>query len=157
MIGAPLDRVFAFVSDLETLMGCVPSIRRVVISAVDTSKDGASTAYRWTTTIGIGPLHHQVHGTTTREQLVPNQRVVYKHAMGLQTVETLTLEPAESGTRLSFTVSATSPVPLLDKLGALVASKGRGQARYVDQVLAEIKRELEAWHDGPPTRSVANP
>ncbi len=154
-IDAPVERVFAFVSDLEALMGSVPSIRSVAINAVDSTEDRATNTYTWTTTIGIGPLRHEVHGATTREQLVPNQRVVYKHAMGLRTVETLTLEPAETGTRLNFTVSVTSPVPLLDKLGVLVSSGGKGHAHYVDQVLAEIKRELEASRDGPPADPIS--
>jgi SAM-dependent methyltransferase/carbon monoxide dehydrogenase subunit G len=145
-IDAPVEEVFAFVADLERLMRCVPVIRRVAISDVEATEDRASSSYTWTSTIGIGPLHHDVHGSTTREQLVRNQHLAYKHAMGVQTVEDLTLEPTETGTRLIFTVSVTSPVPLLD-LGIAAASKTGGQAQYVDRVLANIKRELEAGHD----------
>lgn len=142
-IDAPAGSVFTFVSDLEKFMGCVPSIRRVVVDRVDSAEDVASASYTWTTTIGVGPLTHEVHGRTTREQCVPHQRVVYRHAMGLRTVETLTMKPTATGTRLDFTVSVTSPVPLLDTLGVLVASRGRGHAHYLDLVLAEVKRQVE--------------
>lgn len=148
-IDAPVERVFALVSDLERYMLSVPSIRRVVIGDVGTTEGGTAT-YPWTTTIEIGPLHHDVRGTTTQEQLVPNQRVVYRHAMGLQTVETLSLEPLGTGTRLTFTVSLTSPMPLLDKLWILIASQAKGHAYYMDHVLAEIKRELEHRRDSSP-------
>ncbi len=156
-IDAPAERVFAFVSDLEKLMQSVPSIRRIVISDRDLNEDGVTTSYAWTTTIGIGPLHHEVHGTTTCEQSVLNQRLVYRHAMGLETVETFILEPVQTGTRLTFTASVTSPVPLLERLSVLVASKARGHAHYLDQVLGEIKRELEVSPDSPPTGSSPNP
>jgi carbon monoxide dehydrogenase subunit G len=153
-IDATAEQVYAFVNDLEKLMGSVPSIRRLIISDVYTSTDGATT-YTWTTTVRIGPLSRDVHGSTTREQCVPNQRLTYRHAMGLQTVETFMLQPTSTGTRLNFTVSASAPVPFLDRLVVLVASKGKGQAHYVDQVLAEIKHELETGRDarsaGPAT------
>jgi carbon monoxide dehydrogenase subunit G len=143
-IDAPVGNVFTFVSDLEKFMGCVPSIRRVVVDRVDTAENVATASYAWTTTLGVGPLTHEAHGTTTREQCVPDHRVVYRHAMGLRTVETLTMEPASTGTRLDFTVSVTSPVPLLDKLGVPVASRGRGHAHYLDLVVGEVKRQVEA-------------
>jgi carbon monoxide dehydrogenase subunit G len=148
-IDATAEQVYAFVSDLEKLMGSVPAIRSLEISDVDTNNDG-DTTYTWTTTVRVGPLNHEVHGSTTREQRVPNQSLTYRHAMGLQTEETFTLEPASIGTHLNFTVSARSPVPFLDRLVILVASKGKGQAHYVDQVLTEIKRAVES---GGETRS----
>jgi carbon monoxide dehydrogenase subunit G len=154
-IDAPVEDVFAFVSDLERLMRSVPVIQRVAIGDVEATEDGASTSYSWTTTIGIGPLRHDVHGSTTREQVVPNQHLVYRHAMGVQTVEDLTLEPAETGTHLIFTVSVTSSVPLL-KLGIAAASKAGGQAQYVDRVLTKIKRELESSSARRPSESIAS-
>ena len=154
-IDATAAQVYAFVSDLERLMGSIPAIRHVVIAAVDTSEEGATT-YAWTTTVGIGPLSRDVNGSTTREQCVPGHGVVYRHSMGLKTLETFTVGPATRGTRLSLTVSLTSPVPFLDRLAVLVASKGRGQADYADRVLAEIKQQLEEGHDARPSVPTAN-
>jgi hypothetical protein len=103
------------------------------------------------------PLHHDVRGTTTREQLVANQRVVYRHAMGLQTVESLSLESLATGTRLNFTVTLTSPIPLLDRLWILIASPAKGHAHSVDRVLAEIKRKWEGGRDSSPGGPIPTP
>ncbi len=146
-IDVPVADVFALVSDLGRFMRVVPSIDRVVIRNVHTSEDGATTLYTWTAGSATGPFRGRIRGTSTREQVVANKRVVYRHAMGLRTVEKLELEPTETGTRLLFTVSVRSPIPGLDRLWVLVASKGRGHSFYVDLVLAQIKQELEAGHD----------
>ena len=148
-IDVPVETAFALVSDLERFMRVVPAIDSVAMTEVVTSADGATTSYTWTAGTAIGPLHAQMRGRSTREQLVPNQHLVYRHEMGLHTVAQLELEPTETGTRLLFTGSVTSPIPELDRLWLLVASKGKGHQYYVDLVLAAIKRKLETGHDEP--------
>ena len=113
-IDVPVGDVFALVSDLGRFMRVVPSIDRVVIRNVDTSEDGA-TFYTWTAGSAMGPFRGRMRGTSTREQVAANKRVVYRHAMGLRTVEEFDLEPTETGTRLLFTVSVRSPIPGLDR------------------------------------------
>jgi SAM-dependent methyltransferase/carbon monoxide dehydrogenase subunit G len=146
-IDVPVETVFALICDLERFMRVVPAIDRVVIRDVYTSDDGAITCYAWTAGTAIGPLRAQMRGSSTREQLVPNRHLVYRHAMGLHTVEELTVEPTETGARLRFTGSVASPIPGLDRLWVLAATKGKGHLYYVELVLAAIKRELEAGHD----------
>ncbi len=148
-IDVPVETAFALVSDLERFMRVVPAIDSVAMKEVVTSADGATTSYTWVAGTAIGPLHAQMRGRSTREQLVHNQHLVYRHAMGLHTVEELELEPTETGTRLLFTGSVSSPIPGLDRLWLLVASKGKGHQYYVDLVLAAIKRQLETDHDEP--------
>jgi SAM-dependent methyltransferase/carbon monoxide dehydrogenase subunit G len=148
-IDVPVETVFVLVSDLERFMRVVPAIDSVAMRDVASSADGTITSYAWTAGTEIGPFRTHMRGTSTREQLVPNQHLVYRHAMGLHTVEELELEPTEAGTRLRFTGSVSSPIPGLDRLWLLVASKGKGHQYYVDLVLAAIKRELETGHDEP--------
>lgn len=148
-IDVPVETVFGLVSDLERFMRVVPAIDRVAIRDVEIGADGATTSYAWTAGTAFGPVRARMRGSSTREQLVANRRLVYRHEMGLHTVEELTLEPTETGTRLLFTASVTSPIPGLDRLWVLVASQGRGHSYYLDLVLAAIKRELEIGHDRP--------
>ena len=157
-IDVPVETVFALVSDLERFMRVVPAIDSVAMRDVATSADGTTTSYAWTAGTEIGPFRTHMRGTSTREQLVPNQHLAYRHAMGLHTVEELELEPTETGTLLTFTGSVTSPIPGLDRLWLLVASKGKGHSHYLNLVLAAIKRELEAGHDKPqPAHQQASP
>jgi SAM-dependent methyltransferase/carbon monoxide dehydrogenase subunit G len=148
-IDVPVETVFALVSDLERFMQVVPAIDSVAIRDIATSDDGAATSYTWVAGTAIGPFRTHMRGTSTREQLVPDQHLVYRHAMGLHTVEELELEATETGTLLTFTGSVTSPIPGLDRAWLLIASEGKGHSAYLDLVLAAIKRELEAGHDEP--------
>jgi carbon monoxide dehydrogenase subunit G len=114
-IDVPVETVFALVSDLERFMRVVPAIDRVAIRDMTTSDDGATISYAWTAGTAIGPFRTHMRGTSTREEVVPNQHLVYRHTMGLHTVEELELEPTETGTRLRFTGSISSPIPGLDE------------------------------------------
>ena len=120
---------------------------RVTVSDVETTPEGAVTSYRETLPMRLGPLHWDMRGTVTVEEYVPNQRIVDKSSTG--PIHAMTVEPSRDGTRLTFTGTVSSRIPLLDKVKVLVFTQGRGQARNMDMVLAQVKKLVEAGTQPP--------
>lgn len=141
-IDAPVEKVFAFLADPEKSVLAFPMGDRVIVSKVATSPEGALLSYRETMPVTLGPLHWDMSGTVVVEDYVPNQRIVDTSSTG--PIHAMTVEPSGSGTRLTFTGTVTTRVPLLDRLKVFVFTQGRGQARNMDMVLAEVKKLVEA-------------
>jgi carbon monoxide dehydrogenase subunit G len=141
-IHAPVEAVFAFVSDPVKATEAVPwGHGKITVGDIRTAENGALTGYRYTGSMAVGPLHFQMHSDVKVTEYVPNRRYV-EHSSG--EVATLALESTGDGTRLTFTVAVSSRIPLMDKVKVLVGTEGRGQARNMDMVLAEIKKLVEA-------------
>lgn len=83
-------------------------------------------------------LGFHVHGVMTREEFVPNQRIVDRSSTG--PLWTLTVEPDQTGTTLALEFDYTSKVPLMDKVVDRVSWKGD---RDLDAMLGTIKDGIE--------------
>lgn len=97
-IDAPLDRVFAFVSDAVKAMEAMDTLGRVVVSDVMTTPEGVVTSWKWSERFRLLPF--DIHATVTRQEHVPNQRIVEKHPTGPVCI--YTFEPSRNGTRLTY-------------------------------------------------------
>jgi len=136
------EPVFAFLADPVKAVRAFPMGRKVAISDIVTSPDGGLTSYRETMPMTLGPMHWDVSDTVVVEEYVPNQRIADRSSGG--PVHVMSVEASGSGTRLTFTGTVSSQIPLLDKVKVLVFTRGRGQARNMEMVLAEVKKLVEA-------------
>jgi uncharacterized protein YndB with AHSA1/START domain len=142
VIDAPVERVFAFLAAPEKAVLAFPTGRKVTVSDIATSPEGAVTSYRETMPMRLGPLHWDMRDTVTVEEYVANQRIVDRSTGPI--IHAWRVEPSGGGTRLTFTGTVSSRIPLLDRVKVLVFTQGRGQARNMDMVLAEVKKLVEA-------------
>ncbi len=142
-IDAPVERVFAFLADPAKYVLAFPMGRKVTVSDIVASPEGAVTSYRETMPMRLGPLHWDMSDTVTVTEYVANQRLV-ERSSATGPMHGWTVEPSRSGTQLTFTGTVSTRIPLLDKVKVLVFTQGRGQARNMDLVLAEAKRLVEA-------------
>jgi len=132
-INAPVEKVFAYITDPANEMEWLPGITDVR----DITGQGVGQRYGFTYKMLGLPLK----GQSEVVELVPNQRYVTKSTGGIQSTFTYTFKPEAGGTRLSVVVEYTIPVPVLGKGGERLAL---GQVeREADYGVANIKERLE--------------
>ena len=141
-IDVPVERVFAFLADPVKAVQAFPMGRNVTISDIVTSPEGALASYRETMPMRFGPLHWDVSDTVAVDEYIPNQRIADSSSGG--PIHVMSVESSGSGTKLTFTGTVSSRIPLLDKVKVFVFTRGRGQARNMEMVLAEVKKLVEA-------------
>jgi carbon monoxide dehydrogenase subunit G len=135
-ISAPVEKVFAFIADPESMMGLVDA----KVGEVETAADGAVTRYEWTASFKL--LHRDVHGVQTRLEQVENKRVVESASTGPMT--TWEIEPEGESTRLVMSEEISSRLPLWNKALEFIGTQGKGLVHKQDQMLGEIKERIEA-------------
>ncbi len=140
-IDIPVERVFAFLADPVKSVQAFPMGRNGTVSDIATSPGGRHElpgdhahaarpiALDWSDTVGV-------------EEYVANERIVDRWSTG--PIHVMIVEPSGNGTQLTFTGTVSTRIPLLDKVKVLVLTQGRGQARNMDMVLAQVKKLVEA-------------
>ena len=132
-ISAPVEKVFAYVSDPVNLPEWMGSLSDVT----DVTGSGVGQHYRWKyNMVGI-PLR----GESTITEYVPNERFATESKAGIENTFSFAFAPHEGGTRLDVEVDYTIPVPVLGKLAEqLVLKRNRREA---DMWMANLKERLE--------------
>jgi len=132
-ISAPVEKVFAYVSDPMNLPEWMGSMSEVT----DLTGSGVGQRYHWKyNMVGI-PLP----GESTIKEHVLNQRVVTESKAGIANTFRFTFAPHEGGTKLDLEVDYTIPVPVLGKLAENLVLK-RNQREAV-MWMQNIKERLE--------------
>jgi uncharacterized protein YndB with AHSA1/START domain len=132
-INAPVDKVFAYVTDPMHLTEWMVSISDVT----DVTGSGVGQHYHWKYKMVGVPLH----GETTVTEHVPNERSVTESKGGITSTFTFTYAPHEGGTKLDLEVDYTIPVPVLGKLAEkLVLKRNQREMELNNQ---NIKERLE--------------
>jgi uncharacterized protein YndB with AHSA1/START domain len=132
-INAPVDKIFAYVTDPMNLTEWMVGITEVK----DITGSGVGQHHHWTyKMVGI-PLH----GETTASEHVPNERWVTDSKGGVTSVFTFTFAPHEGGTKLGLDIDYTIPIPVLGKLAEKLVLK-RNQ-RDMDMSLENLKDHME--------------
>jgi uncharacterized protein YndB with AHSA1/START domain len=146
-IDVPVEDVFAFVADprRQTQAMARALERRIDVTDVQTSPEGVVTGWTWSTRWVL-----PVTARATRAEHVPNERIVNTHDTATKDVDTITLEPTQTGTRLTWHAELSSPIPLTEGLLGRIGAKGKSYGRQLEDNLAEIKRELESSIDRQP-------
>jgi hypothetical protein len=143
-IDAPVEDVFAFVADprRQTQAMARALERDIDVPDVQTSPEGVVTGWTWSTRWVL-----PVTARATRAEHVLNERIVNTHDTATKDVDTITVEPTQTGTRLIWHAELSSPIPLTEGLLGRIGAKGRSYGRQLEDILAEIKRELESSID----------
>ena len=135
IISAPVEKVFGYIDDPTNQPEIWPSL--VEMKDVQRLPNGGTSA-RWV--YKMAGMRFQ--GTSEDTERVANQRIVTKTKGGVESTQTWIFQPEAGGTRVSFKVEYTVPIPLLGKLAEAVIVKMN--EREVELLLANLKVRMEA-------------
>lgn len=134
-INAPVEKIFNYISNPTNIPEVWPSLMEV--SDVKPLPSGGY-SNRWVYKMaGI-----RFKGTSEGTERVPNQRLVRKTKGGVESTQTWTLQPEAGGTKVTFTVEYTVPIPVLGKLAEAIIVKMNDHEG--DLVMANLKARMEA-------------
>jgi uncharacterized protein YndB with AHSA1/START domain len=115
-VNAPIEKIFNYISDQTHLPEIWPSL--VEITDIKPLPNGGTTN-RWKYKMaGI-----RLSGTSEDTEYVTNKRLVSKTKGGVDSIQTWTFQPEGGGTRVTFGVEYTLPVPVLGKLAEAIILK----------------------------------
>lgn len=107
-INAPVDKVFAYISDPTN----APEWMVSLLEVTDVTGAGVGQHYHWKYRMAGIPLH----GETTVSEQVPNERFAWKSKGGITSTFTWTFASHDRGTKMDLQIDYTIPVPVLGKL-----------------------------------------
>jgi uncharacterized membrane protein len=134
-INAPIEKVFGYISEVTNQPEIWPSL--VEITDVKRLPNGGSTNRFVYKMAGI-----RLEGTGEDIEYVPNKRIVSKTTGGAESTQTWIFEPEAGGTKVTFKVEYTIPIPVLGKLAEAIITKMND--REGDLILANLKTRMEA-------------
>ncbi len=133
-IDAAVETVFDYVKDPRHFFNAFPGGDALALTDVNLTPEGVGSTYAWKSSMFV----FHPHGVSTREEYIPNERIVDRSSTG--PVWTWTFEPNPTGTTLSLAFEWSTRVPLADKAVDRVFWKGD---RDLDTILANVKKEIE--------------
>ena len=134
-IKAPAEKVFSYISEPKSLPEIWPSL--VEIKDVKPLPNGGH-SNRWVYKMaGV-----RLEGSSEDIEFVSNQRLVSKTKGGADSTQIWTFEPEANGTKVTFSVEYTVPIPVLGKLAEAIIVKMND--REGDLLLANLKARMEA-------------
>ena len=134
-INAPVEKVFSYIDGGTNLPEIWPSL--VEVTDVQRLPNGGHSDRFVYKMAGI-----RLEGTSEDVEYVPNQRIVTKTTGGAESTQTWLFQPETSGTKVTFKVEYTVPIPVLGKLAEAIIVKMN--EREGDLILANLKARMEA-------------
>jgi uncharacterized membrane protein len=132
-IKAPVEKVYDYISEPTNLPEIWPSL--VEIKDVQKLPSGG-TKERWVYKMaGI-----RLEGTSESED-TENQRIVSKSKGGVESTQTWMFQPEAGGTKVTFEVEYTVPIPVLGKLVEAIIVKMNDHEGEL--ILANLKARME--------------
>ena len=115
-VNAPTEKIYNYVGKPENLPEFWPSL--VEITDVQSLPNGGN-SNRWVYKMaGI-----RLEGTSEDTERVPNERIVSKTKGGVESTQTWVFQPEAGGTKVTFAVEYTVPIPVLGKLAEAIIVK----------------------------------
>jgi len=134
-INAPVEKIFNYISQPTNLPEFWPSL--VETSDVQELPNGGH-SNRWVYKMaGI-----RLEGTSEDVEYVTNQRLVSKTKGGVESTQTWMFQTEAGGTKVTFEVEYTVPIPVLGKLAEAIIVKMND--REGELLLANLKARMEA-------------
>ena len=133
-IDAPVEKVFGYVSDSTNLPEIWPSLMEM--KDVKHLPDGRTTD-SWI--YKMAGMH--LKGTTTTEY-VENKSIISKTEGGVKSTQIWSFKPVDGGTKVTFEVEYTVPIPVIGKLAEAIVVKMNDHEG--DVLLANLKSRMEA-------------
>lgn len=134
-INAPIEKVFSYISDRNNLPEIWPSL--VEITNNKSLPNGGCTNNWKYKMAGMS-----FSGMTEDTEYVNNQRIVSQTTGGIDSAQTWTFQPEGNGTKVTFGVEYTIPVPVLGKLAEMVIVKMN--EREGKSILENLKAVMES-------------
>ena len=134
-INAPVEKIFNYISEPTNLPEFWPSLGEV--TDVQRLPNGGH-SNRWVYKMA----GMRFEGTSEDTERVVNQRLVSKTKGGVESTQTWTFQPEAGGTKVTFAVEYTVPIPVLGKLAEGIIVKMND--REGDLILANLKARMEA-------------
>ena len=133
-INAPAEKIYNYVGNPENLPEVWPSL--VEITDVQSLPNGGN-SNRWAYKMaGI-----RLEGTSEDTERTPNERIVSKTKGGIESTQTWVVQPEAGGTKVSFIVEYTVPIPVIGKIAEVIIVKMND--READTMLANLKLRME--------------
>jgi len=133
-IKAPVEKVFDYISEPTNLPEFWPSL--VEVKDVQRLPSGG-TKNRWV--YKMAGIH--LEGTSEDAEHIPNQRLVSKTKGGVESTQTWVFQPEAGGTKVTFEIEYTVPIPVLGKLAEAVIVKMNDHEGEL--ILANLKARME--------------
>ena len=133
-INAPVEKVFSYIGAGTNLPEIWPSL--VEVTDVKRLPNGGHSDRFVYKMAGI-----RLEGTGEDIEYIPNQRIVTKTTGGAESTQTWLFQPEAGGTKVTFKVEYTVPVPVLGKLAEVIIVKMN--EREGDLLLANLKARME--------------
>ena len=134
-INAPVEKVFDYIGDPTNMPEFWPSLME--IKDVQRLPNGGTTN-RWVYKMaGL-----RLEGTSEDIERVSNQRLVSQQKGGIDSTQTWTFEQEAGGTKVTFGIEYTVPIPVLGKLAEAVIVKMNDHEG--DVIMGNLKARMEA-------------
>ena len=134
-INAPVEKVFEFIGAATNLPEIWPSL--VELTDITQLPNGGHSDRFVYKMAGI-----RLEGTGEDIEYVPNERIVTKTTGGAESIQTWLFQPEAKGTKVTFKVEYTIPVPVLGKLAEAIIVKMNDHEGEL--ILANLKARMEA-------------
>ena len=132
-VHASIERVWAFVSDMRKIGGCVPGVQSVEI--LD------ETRARWNLKVKIGPLSQDIVVLTeTVEQVPMNHGKFRGQAENMDITGTIDLAPEGKSTKVSYTMTVQAKGPLARIMDNFMKTRLKAQT---EEFATNVKKSLE--------------
>lgn len=133
-IGAPVEKVFAYIADPMSMLEYLPEMMEV--KDLSLTEEGVGSRYRWSYKMaGI-----RFEGESVVTEFTANRRRVSETKKGIISHWTWDFDASNGGTSLSLVLDYTVPVPVLGKLAEAVVH--RQQEHMADLVMSNIKARM---------------
>ena len=139
-IDAPVEKVFDYLKDPHHFLAAFPEKDRAhsAIAEVHETPEGVVSTY---SAMGRMLMLFHVEWTFTREEYVPNERIVDRASPG--GIWTLTFEPDDGGTKLSLAFGWTGAVGKVPWIGEMVDRASWDGDKDLDEMLDNVKKAVE--------------
>jgi uncharacterized protein YndB with AHSA1/START domain len=135
VVNAPVEKVFAFVSDPANLPSIWPALEQIT-NVTTEANGGSSSDYVY----NMGGMRFSGHNEAI--DFVPNARVATRSKAGIESTVTFNFAPESGGTRVTFVAEYVVPVPLLGKIAEVLLARQNEQQG--ETLLANLKAKMEA-------------
>ena len=132
-VAAPIDQVWAFLSDMRRVGGCVPGVQSVEV--LDPHRA------RWNLKVKIGPLSQEFVVLTETLEQVPLQHGRFRgESDNMDMMGTIDLAPLGDATKVTYTMAVQAKGPLARIMDNFMRSKLKSQT---EEFAANVKKALE--------------
>ena len=132
-VRAPVDRVWAFVSNMQKIGGCVPGVQSVEV--LD------ETRARWNLKVKIGPLSQDIVVLTESLEQIPLKHGKFRgEAENMDITGTIDLAPDGTSTKVTYTMAVQAKGPLARIMDNFMRTRLKAQT---EEFAANVKKSLE--------------